>query len=152
MYIAIVLLLMLIFPIAGVGIEHHATPATPLLLLIGKWFVFFAVGWRLGIAGLRQTIQPRFTAEQIFDTSDPGALKLVRELGFANLGAGIVGIMSLWLPAFVLPAAIASGIFYAAAGLLHAIQKDRGLNENVAMVSDLWIAAILAAYVAWTLA
>ena len=146
MYIAIVLLLMLIFPLAGIGIEHHASPATPLMLLIGKWFVFFGVGWRLGIAGLCQIIQPRFTAGDIFGLTEPGALVLVRELGFANLGAGVVGIASLWMPGFTLPAAIASAIFYAAAGVMHALAKHRGTNENVAMVSDIGIAIVLAAY------
>jgi hypothetical protein len=32
--------------------------------LVGKWFVFWAaVGVRLGLAGLRQILQPSFTAE-----------------------------------------------------------------------------------------
>ena len=120
------------------------------MILVGKWFVFFGVGWRLGIAGVRQIAQPRFTAVDIFGLTEPGALVLVRELGFANLGAGIVGIASLWRPDFTLPAAIASAIFYAAAGAMHALANDRGTNENIAMISDLWIAAILAAYAIWS--
>jgi hypothetical protein len=149
MYIAIVLCLMLIFPLAGIGVEHGQFP---LMLLVGKWFVFFGVGWRLAIAGLRQIIQPRFTLQQIHGGSGEGPLLVVRELGFANLSAGLVGITSLWMPTFVLPAAIGSGIFYAAAGGLHVVEKERGLNENVAMISDLGIALVLAAFVIWSLA
>lgn len=37
-----------------------------LMLLIGKWFVFWGVGVRLFIAGVRQVAQPQFTAESIF--------------------------------------------------------------------------------------
>ena len=33
-----------------------------LMPLVGKWFVFWAVGARLFIAGIRQVIQPAFTA------------------------------------------------------------------------------------------
>jgi hypothetical protein len=36
MYIVVVLTLMLIFPLAGIGIEHHSSPTLPLMLLIGK--------------------------------------------------------------------------------------------------------------------
>ncbi|MBS0478631.1 MAG: hypothetical protein JSR79_04950 [Proteobacteria bacterium] len=146
MYIVVVLTLMLILPLTGVAVQYGQQP---LLLLVGKWFVFFAVGWRLAIAGVRQIVQPRFTATDIFGLTEPGALVLVRELGFANLGAGILGIASLWAPSFTLPAAVASAIFYAAAGAMHALAGHRGLNENVAMVSDLGIAAVLAAYVIW---
>ncbi|MDB5678016.1 DUF6790 family protein [Sphingomonas bacterium] len=149
MYIAIVLCLMLIFPFAGIGVEYgHA----PLMALVGKWFVFFGVGWRLAIAGIRQIAQPRFTAEHIFNvTGGGGVLVLVRELGFANLGTGLVGIVSLWRPDFTLPTAIVAGIFYAAAGVMHSLEANRSTNENVAMVSDLGIAIVLAAYVVWRL-
>jgi hypothetical protein len=112
--------------------------------------VFFGVGWRLAIAGLRQVLQPRFTAMDIFGLDQSGALVLVRELGFANLGAGVLGVASLWMPSFTLPAAIASMLFYTAAGVMHALAEHRGTNETIAMVSDVWIAAVLAAYVAWS--
>jgi hypothetical protein len=152
MYIIIVVCLMLVFPIAGVGIEHWAEHGTaPLMLLIGKWFVFFGVGWRLLLAGLRQYFQPRFTAEQIFKTTNPDVLVVIRELGSANLAAGVVGFLSLWFPDFVLPAAIGSGLFYAIAGIRHVAEHDRSTNETVAMISDLGIAIVLAAYVVWRL-
>jgi arginine exporter protein ArgO len=68
---------------------------------------------------------------------------LVRELGGANLASGVVGLASLALPSFVLPAAIASGIFYAVAGVEHVRSKHRGTNETIALVSDLFIAVVL---------
>jgi hypothetical protein len=66
MYILVVVFTMLVAPIASVIIEHAIFPTAPLLSLTGRWFVFWGVGVRLGLAGLRQIIQPRFTARNIF--------------------------------------------------------------------------------------
>ncbi len=60
MCVAIVALTMFILPIASIGIEHAMRPEAPLPILIGRWFVFWAVGIRLGLAGLRRTLQPAF--------------------------------------------------------------------------------------------
>ena len=63
---------------------------TPDLLgIIGKWFTFWACGVRLSLAGLRQTLQPAFTATEIFQLSDPATHPLVREIGFGNLAMGL---------------------------------------------------------------
>jgi hypothetical protein len=75
-----------------------------------------------------------------------GALVIVRELGFANLAIGIVGLLALRFPAFVLPAAIYASIFYAAAGVMHAQKSAHGLKESVAMVSDLFMALVLGGF------
>jgi hypothetical protein len=99
MYFAIVLCLMLAAPLGAIVIEHsflHSGAA--IMALVGKWFVFWAVGVRLALAGLRQYFDPRFTAEQIFDIHGGDALALVRELGIANFVAGTAGILSLMRP------------------------------------------------------
>jgi branched-subunit amino acid ABC-type transport system permease component len=75
------------------------------------------------------------------------ALILVRELGVANFGTGFVGVLSLIAPSFVLPVAISAGIFYEVAGIRHVLHHDRSRNETIAMVSDLGIALVLAAFV-----
>ena len=79
------------------------------------------------------------------------ALALVRELGIANFAAGIVGILSLLRPDFVLPSAIAASIFYGLAGFRHAARPARNAKETFAMATDLLGFAILAAYVAYAL-
>jgi hypothetical protein len=147
MYIAIVALTMLILPIGSVLLARGANPGAPLIELIGLYFVIWSVGARLGIAGARQILKPEFTARDIFGLSGDGALVIVRELGFANLAIGVVGLMAWWFPAFVLPAAIYAAIFYAAAGSIHVMESKRGLNENVAMVSDLFLALVLGSFV-----
>ncbi|HEX3914457.1 MAG TPA: DUF6790 family protein [Steroidobacteraceae bacterium] len=118
---SIVLALMLIFPllsiVAQVIFTDHAAPgAVPSLLIIAKWYVFWAVGVRLSLAGVRQIIQPRYTAETILGRSGADSLFFVRELGFANTAMGCVGLASLIAPSWVMPAAMASDLF--AAGVL----------------------------------
>jgi hypothetical protein len=91
MYFASVLLLLLIFPLASIAAEvvrfgHNIGD----MGLIGKSFVFWAVGVRPFLAGVRQVLQPSFTAVEIFEIHEPKALAIVRELGFANLSMGLL--------------------------------------------------------------
>ncbi|MFA6115306.1 MAG: DUF6790 family protein [Sphingomonas sp.] len=150
MYLAVVLLTMLVLPVGSMLAEHLHGPA-PWLLLAGKWFVFWSVGVRLMLAGVRQFAQPSFTAEQIFGTKSPDVLPLIRELGIANVATGVVGLLSLWMPSFTLPVAISAGIFYGVAGVRHALEPHRSANETIAMVSDLFVFVVLAVYVGGTL-
>ena len=150
MYFLSVLLLMLIAPVGSVYAEHaiyHS--AAPLMLLVGKWFVFWSAGVRLVIAGLRQNIQPRFTSEEIWGIKGDDPLPFVRELGMANLATGVVGVLSLARPDFVLPVAIAATIFYGIAGVRHVMHGAKTFNEAVAMISDLLVALVYLAFVAW---
>ncbi|MDB5705777.1 MAG: hypothetical protein JWN66_2893 [Sphingomonas bacterium] len=151
MYLAVILLTMLVLPIGSMIAEHAAGPA-PWTLLLGKWFVFWAVGVRLSLAGVRQFFQPAFTAEQIFHIDRPEVLPLVRELGVANIATGVVGLASLAAPAFVLPVAISAGIFYCVAGIRHAMERGRSGNETIAMISDLFVFFVLAAFAGSVLA
>ena len=131
MYVATVLLLLLIFPLASVVIEAvRAGHTIADMLLIGKWYVFWAVGVRLFAAGLRQAIQPAFTAVEIFEIKDPKALAIVREVGFGNLSIGLLGLLSLWHKDWRIPAGIAGGLYYGIAGLIarYASAKKRQGN------------------------
>jgi hypothetical protein len=151
MYFAIVLLLMLVLPVGSIAAEYLSGSATPLVALIGKWFVFWSVGVRLLTAGLRQFLQPAFTAEQIFHTKSPDVLPLVRELGVANFATGVVGVASIVAPSFVLPVAISAAIFYGVAGVRHVAERGKSANESIAMISDLFMFVVLGAFVATTL-
>jgi hypothetical protein len=146
MYYAIVAALMLILPLLSIAIDAGAQHAGPLWPLVGKWFVFWSVGLRLLLAGLRQMLQPRYTAEKILGLKDEDALLVIRELGFANVSIGTIGLISLWVPAWTTAAALAGGIFYGLAGLNHLRVAHRNRLENVAMVSDLFVGAILLVY------
>ncbi len=148
MYLISVLLLTLVLPIGSVAVEH-AMGALPLMVLVGKWFAFWAGGVRLFIAGLRQTFQPRFTSEGIFGIASDDPLPFVRELGMANIAMGTIGLFTPFVSDFVLPAAIVSGLYYLFAGIGHIRHSGRKLNRNIAMVSDLYVAAALLGYVGW---
>ena len=151
MYLAVVVLLMGVFPVASILIEHFAFhSAAGLVFLIGKWFVFWAVGMRLLLAGVRQMANPAFTADTIFGIKDKAAEVIVRELGFGNFAIGVLGGISLLNRDWVVPTAIAGGLFYGLAGALHTRNADRNTNENIAMISDLFIFVVLALYLAAT--
>lgn len=107
MYIYIVVLFMGFLPLASIAIEALAAHGgTDVLSLVGKWFVFWSVGIRLFTAGLRQAIQPEFTARKIFELGDDAPLFLVQELGFANIAIGLVGLVSIARVGWVMPAAL----------------------------------------------
>lgn len=151
MYLAMIVALMGVLPVASILTDLSSTPDASLLALTGKWFVFWASGVRLLTAGLSQILRPAFTAEHIFGIRDPDAGKIVTELGFANVSVGLISVLSLKFPTWTLPAAICSGLFYGLAGAKHIFNGHRNRTENIAMVSDLFIFAVLAAYVIGTL-
>ena len=97
MYLFIVIALMLALPLISIVAQIILTDHVRLhgawyLLIVAKWYVFWAVGVRLSLAGLRQIIQPRYTAETILGLKGAEALFFVRELGFANVATGSVAI------------------------------------------------------------
>jgi len=147
MYLAIVILSMFVLPVTSMGIEHvHSHGTVPWIMLAGKWFVFWAVGIRVSGAGIRQCLQPQFTACEIFRMKTDEALPIIREHGIGNFAIGTAGFVSLWIPSFILPVALIAAVAYGAWGVLHIASKARSMNENIAMVSDLFLAAVLVAY------
>jgi len=71
MYLAVIVLLMGVLPIGSILAElaFHSAGADG-AVLVGKWFVFWSVGIRLLLAGLRQVANPAFTAETIFEVKE----------------------------------------------------------------------------------
>lgn len=139
-YYASVLLLLVVLPMA-----------THLLLdeaLLDSLVLFSSL--RLALAGVVQMRNPAYTAETLFGLSGErraGALPLVRELGGANLAKGVLGVVAPFVSehAFVEAAALAVGLFYAVAGLGHAVfhAQHRNSARTFAMVTDFGIALAL---------
>jgi hypothetical protein len=147
MYLISVVLLLFVFPAGSVLVESFWLPGSAdVMTLIGKWFVFWAVGARLFIAGVRQVAQPQFTVD-IFEIKDRAAHAIVREVGFGNLAMGVLGLASLAKSGWILPAAVVGGLYYGLAGVGHLVRGRRNLNEQVALVSDLLIFVLFAAFV-----
>jgi hypothetical protein len=144
MYFATVILFLLVCPAVSVGIEAmRSHQAATSVALVARWWVFWAVGIRLFVAGVRQVIQPRFTAEEIFGVREVGAQPMVREIGFANLSMGLLATCSVFHRDWVVPAAIVGGLYYGLAGLGHVGRASRNAKEQMAMISDAFAAVVL---------
>jgi hypothetical protein len=149
MYVPMVIALMLVLPLISIVAQilladHGALSAASNLVIVAKWYVFWAVGIRLSLAGLRQIFQPRYTAETILGIKSAESLFFVRELGFANVSMGSIAALSLLRPAWVPAAALVGALYYGLAGVSHCFHQNRNRLENIALVSDLFAAAVLA--------
>lgn len=142
MYLAVILGTMAVLPLLSMGAELLLAGGGVLALAL-KWFTFWGVGVRIMLAAWKQMSQPAFTAE-ILKIEDPRAHVVIRELGYANASIALLALVSLVWPSFLVPAALAGGVFLGLAGIQHAAQHERGAKENLAMVSDLGLAAVLA--------
>jgi hypothetical protein len=88
---------MIVLPLISIavqtGLAQHLAPSITVIL---RWFVFWAVGVQLLMAGLRQVVQPRYTAEVIVGlkgadatmTSDLFAALVLLGLGIGTLVVG----------------------------------------------------------------
>ena len=150
MYRFSILCLMLIFPAVCAAIDAGWNTGFSVLHFVGKWFVFWAVGGRLLIAGVRQMLQPRFTAETILGIRGGEAQLVVRELGIANAALGLMGLLSLLWPGGLLMAATAGSAFYGLAGLNHALHGPRTRLQAFAMITDLLAGLALSAFLVLT--
>ena len=148
MYYAVIIGMMLVLPLASAGVEVFALASSAgWVAILGKWFVFWGVGARLGLAGARQLLRPGLTLD-LLHIKDPAASTLARELGFGNLSIGLIGLLSLPFPDWTMAAAAAGGLFYGLAGIQHLAVRDRGTDENWALWSDLWMFAVMVVYLA----
>lgn len=153
MYLVTVLLLTVVLPITSIYAQlSFANTPQAVMVLVGTWFVFWSAGVRLVIDGSLQFFRTKFTAEEIMGLYTVDAIPVVRELGVANLGIGIVGMASIVLPQFALPIAIITAISYGVAGSRRAREGQRTGNETAAMVSDLLVSSVLVLYILYVAA
>lgn len=146
-YIIVVSILTFVLPaICTVGQTLISKDTIFSFELFGKWFIFSAVGLRLFLAGIKQATNPAFTAEEIFHIDNPDIFPILRELGFANLCFGLVGLVSVFMPQWRVVSAFASGLYFGIAGLQHLLKKPSGTNEMFALVTDLFIFIYLSVY------
>ena len=139
-----VILFFLIIPIVGGIVEVLLFPsAAGIFQTLFKWFVFSGLGLRLFSAGFKQAALPSFTAKEIFNLTDGKSFVIIRELGFANICFGTIGILSFFFAEFRLAAAISGGLYLGTAGFMHFFRKRDHKTETFAMVSDLFIFVVL---------
>jgi hypothetical protein len=148
MYLVGVLLMTVVLPLTSIYAQFSiANTPQSLMMLVGAWFVFWCAGIRLLIDGSLQFFRPKFTSEEIVGIPGDDALPILRELGVVNLAIGLVGVASKVVPEFILPVAIIGAITYGVAGARHAAERGKTGNATAAMVSDLFVSAVLFLYV-----
>ena len=112
------------------------------------WTVFWGIGVRLLIAGITQISKPDFTLRTILGIKSLDAQQVVRELGFANFSIGLAGVLVLMFPLWTPAVALIGGLFLGFDGIEHLKKKKRNRKENIALVTDLFVALITLSYVA----
>jgi len=142
-YFISVLLLVVVLPVVLFLSEYFIFHSALSFAVFAKWFIFSAAGLRLFVAGLKQAINPSFTARQIFHIESTDSYPILRELGFANICLGLLGISSLFKPEWRLASAFASGLYYGIAGFQHLLRKPVSKNEYFALWTDLLIFIVL---------
>ena len=153
-YVYYIIGTMLILPVVSIALELSLSKKdfdSKEKILCGiKWFIFWGIGVRCLTVGLSQSINPKFTAS-ILQVSEESFV-VIRELGFSNFCLSIVGLASLFLPQWRKAAACSGGLYLGVAGLLHVTRIPQGINlkETVAMVSDLFILAIVIFYLIYS--
>ena len=132
MYIAIVVLLTIVLPLALAIVDRFVMHApSGFLVLLAFWMAFWAGGVRLLMAGLRQTLRPELTTQQIFGIKGQEVLPVMREVGFANLAMGTLGVLSVLDRSLLVPAAAAKDVTQAAQDLGVAV-ADAGEARDAA--------------------
>jgi hypothetical protein len=141
-YVPLVAALMFVFPIASGFLDTYlANHGIFSLSTFLKWFVFWSIGVRLLLAGLRQIFQPGYTVKLLGIPG--GSVTVIRELGMATTAIGLVGSLCLLFPEWMMPAGLTGTVFYALAGINHLLHKPRARNQSIAMVSDLFVAIVV---------
>ena len=148
MYIASLALTFLILP--GIFIIIHATfygDTLPLMLIVGKWMVFFAVGTRFLWIGGRQLLRPRASSAREFGVIHEDAARIMRTLALANLSFGLLGLVSLFNAEWIVPAALLGAFYYGFLAAHDFATKGKNLNGYLSTGSNAFVCLVLAAVV-----
>lgn len=135
-YLVTVVASVVVMPVVSIAAACASGGSERVLDVAFRWFVFWAIGIRLLMAGVRQAVQPSFTAREIFHLASPDAEVIVRELGFANICMGLAASISGFVPAWRTEAAFAGGLYFGIAGAMHVWKRPATGNEWIALVSD----------------
>lgn len=141
-YFILVIAQTIALPILSGAIELVLGGGDP-VLVFGRWWVFWGVGTRLLVAGIAQLSGKGPTSEILGATAPTmQETQLTRELGMANVGMGLAGLLAL-IPGWALPAGLAGGIFLLIAGVMHLPKKGKNAQESLATWTDLVVGIVV---------
>jgi hypothetical protein len=149
-YFILVIAQTIVFPIVSGIIELLLVGGDP-VIVFGKWWVFWGVGTRLLVAGIAQASGKGPTSDILGATAPSVQEKqLIRELGMANVGMGLAGLLAL-VPGWALPAGFAGGIFLLIAGVLHIPKRNKNAQESLATWTDVIVGLAVVVLAVYTL-
>ncbi|MBN9175825.1 MAG: hypothetical protein J0I43_00425 [Microbacterium sp.] len=141
-YFIIVIAQTVVLPLVSGTWQLLAAGGDP-ILVFGAWWVFWGVGTRLLLAGVVQTAGKGQTSHILGSAeSSVAETQLTRELGTANIGMGLAGLLAL-VPGWALPAGLAGGVFLLLAGLMHVAKKGKNAQETLATWTDLVVGVVV---------
>jgi hypothetical protein len=120
-------LLTVLLPFAAVCIEAFGKRDKVSVSVIEKWFLFFAVGIRFLVRGIKQATESRLQTNE----------------GLGNLSLGVVALISLLVPSWRNVTAFGSDLYFGAAALSCFLAKPGGPNETFTLISNTCIFLIL---------
>ena len=106
-----------------------------------KWLVLWVIGVGALITGLMQALNPEYTANLLqIEAND---FIIIKELGYSQIGMGILGLLSIKSSYYKKASAIVYGLFIFGCTLNHFTRISIvSAGEIVSIVSDIWIVAV----------
>jgi len=138
-YYIFIITTMLVLPLVAGSVEMRIRRGN-IFSVFGRYFVLFAIGLRLLVTGSMQLFNPGYTLEML--GAPHSAALPVMELGAANLVFAFLALLYFRRNSF---AGFAGGYYMGATGILHLLRAGSlaSFREALALVSDLWILAIV---------
>ncbi len=128
-FILLRILLLFALPLLSTILENQMDHSSWTKQQIGKWFIFWNLGIDLFFTGVRQASSPELSPGNVFRFKSQESHQLTRELGFANMALGSVGILSVINDQWRLIAAIGGGLYFGLAIMLY-LAKGAGNHQH----------------------
>lgn len=105
-----------------------------------KWLSFFVIGIRALVSGCMQAFNPAFTGALL--QVEMNDYIVIKELGYAAIGTGVIGVLSLKKESFRIPAAISRAIFIFCCTFNHLTRIDVvNIGEIIVIITDILLVA-----------
>lgn len=138
-----IIITMFLLPTSCYLIENRKARVTG--VDVCKWYIFWTIGFRALTTGAMQFLNSSYTME-LLQVSEESKI-IIMELGFAQFGIGLIGILSIWKKSFRVPAIITYGIFMLGASIIHIVRfTTANAEEIVSLAGDLFVLVIAVVY------